>query len=127
MTIKTKMKKKAISKYVLMPGGSRLKSRVKKALEKAKAPQSTIKKLDKIAPVIATDRAGLLESDLHFIRSLVPLSHEIVNPRWVAYAGWNNQTGNPLGSMTAKLRVPKPRLINLALVYLSFPDCNQKS
>ncbi len=66
MTIKTKMKKKAISKYVLMPGGSRLKSRVKKALEKAKAPQSTIKKLDKIAPVIATDRAGLLESDLHF-------------------------------------------------------------
>ncbi|MGB5006111.1 MAG: hypothetical protein WBO39_04190 [Ferruginibacter sp.] len=107
MTIKTKKTKKAISKYVLMPGGSRLKSRVKKALEKAKAPQSTIKKLDKIAPVIATDRAGLLESDLHFIRSLVPLSHEIVNPRWVAYAGWNNQTGNPVGSMTAKLRVPE--------------------
>lgn len=105
--IKTKKPKKPTSKYVLMPGGSRLKSRVKKALEKAKAPQSTIKKLDKLPPVITTDRVDLLESDLHFIRSLVPLSHEIVNPRWVAYAGWNNQTGNPVGSMTAILRVPQ--------------------
>lgn len=118
---KTKKTKKAISKYVLMPGGSRLKSRVKKALEKAKAPKSTIKKLDKLPSVITTDRASLLESDAHFIRSLVPLSHEIVNPRWVAYAGWNNQTGSPVASMTAMLRVPEVPINKFGHSFFIFP------
>lgn len=99
--------KNTVSKYVLMPGGSRLKSRVKKALEKANVSRSYLKKLDKAPDVFVGNRSSLLESNVHFIRSLVPLSHEIVNPRWVAYAGWNNQTGSPIGSMTAILRVPE--------------------
>ena len=110
-----------MSKYVLMPGGSRLKSRVKKALEKAKAPKSTIKKLEKISPDTTTERADLLESDVHFIRSLVPHSHEIVNPRWVAYAGWNNQTGSPVASMTAVLRVPQPPVNKFGHSIFIFP------
>jgi hypothetical protein len=101
------MAKTAVSKYVLLPGGSRLKTRVKKALEKAKVSKSTVKKLDTLSSVFIGDRINLLESDAHFIRSLVPLSHEIVNPRWVAYAGWNNQTGSPISTMTAMLQVPE--------------------
>jgi len=123
-TVATKKNKKAKemeSKYVLMPGGSRLKSNVKKALEKAKAPQSVLKKLDKRSPVITTNRIDLLESDLHFIRSLVPLSHEIVNPRWVAYAGWNNQTGSALASMTAILQVPEPPVNKFGPSIFIFP------
>lgn len=117
---KTKKKKTPVSKYVLMPGGSRLKSRVKKALEHINAPKRTIKKLEQSSHDVI-NRTELLESDLHFIRSLVPLSHEIINPRWVAYAGWNNQTGSPTGSMTATLRVPESPVNEYGPTIFIFP------
>ena len=113
--------KKPTSKYVLMPGGSRLKSRVKKALEQAKASKATLKKLEQLPPLVNKERASLLESDLHFIRSLVPLSHEIVNPRWVAYSGWNNQTGSPVGAMTAIVRIPQPPVNKYGPTIFIFP------
>ncbi len=103
-----------------MPGGTRLKSKIRIASVRLKstASGSRAKKPPKHQDRVNA-RLNLLENSSTFIANLLPLNHEVINPHWVAYAGWNNTSGEPVLLYRAQITVPEePTEKNRQLIFI---------
>ncbi len=93
-----KSARKKTAKYVLMPGGLRLASKVKLARKKGKFRVANGKlligkrKRSLKSLALESTEVGLLEA---------------INPHWVATAGFDNNSGKPIVSFRANLQVPE--------------------
>jgi hypothetical protein len=123
---KKKINKKDII-YALAPGGYRPEHLVKKAPASKKGRTAILNKLKK-APhsEAATQRLEIINRPKLFLEGLEFSAIRKLNPHWIAYAGWRNDSPVPVKRFTASVVVPPAPQKKNQVIYIFIGMENQQ-